>query len=863
MNDRARTNAARAIAHASDAALAERLAFEHLLANLSAKFANLPGTHLEAEIEGALRRLLELLGFDHGAFGEFTEAGQAIVLASAAVEGVEPMPVGTLPYPFDWYLAELRAGRVVAKRCLPDDLPPEAVAEAEYCRRSGLRSNLTIPLSVNGQVVCAIAFGAFRSTRAWPEDLVLRLKLVGEVFAQALARRRLEAAQRDLLRFEQLVADLSASLAGASAPSVIREIDHALQQILRFFNADECRVFEIISSKRARLRFVAYADGVTPEHIPLQYERRFPWEYGRVVGRGEVCVINSVDEYPAEARHDRTSAEALGIRSRLSVPIASEGVIRYVLTLAGTREAPVWPAQCAPRLRLVGETLAAALARGRTDHALRANEERFRLAVESAPNGVMIVSQGGHIILVNRELERAFGYTRGELTGLSVETLVPQAVRGHHPAYRKHFFRHPKPLRIGAGRDLYGLRKDGTQFPVEIGLNPIRTREGQFVLATVVDITERKRAEDALRESNRRLIEAQRIARLGSWDWDLMTNEVKGSEEAYRIFGIQPERFTNLVDIVHADDRSALQAAMKRARANPSDKLSLEYRIVRPDGKVRFIHHGGEIKTGENGSPVRAVGTIQDITELREAELETRRLRMQLWHSDRVARTGALTASLAHELNQPLAAILSNAQAGLRFLAREPPGMREIRDILADIVRDDKRAGAVISGLRTMVRRQEAGREKLDLAATLREMLDLLHSELIECKVEVNTNCEPGCTVMADKAQIQQVLLNLVMNAIDAMRDQPTDQRRLDLAVVLTDEHAVRTAVRDRGVGIPQEKLATVFDAFWTTKARGMGLGLAVCRSIVEAHGGTIWVDANHDRGVTFQFSLPTAAGTP
>jgi two-component system sensor kinase FixL len=861
MNDRARTNAARGIADTADAALAERLAFEHLLANLSAKFANLPGSHLEAEIESALRRLLEFLGFDRASFAEFTEEGEVIVLCSAAVQEVESIPLGAFPYPFDWYLAELRAGRVVAMRCLPDDLPPEAVGEAEYCRRIGLRSNLTIPLSVSGRIVSAIAFAAFRSTRAWPEDLVLRLKLVGEVFVQALARKRLEDVQRDLLRFEQVIADLSARLAGASAPSLIGEIDHVLQQILAFFNADECRVFEIVSSKSARTRYVAYADGVTPGRTPLQYQRRFPWEYERVVGRGEVCVVNSVNDYPPEAGRDRTSAEALGFRSRLSVPIASEGIIRYVLTLAGTREAHVWPAQCVPRLRLVGETLASALVRARTESVLHAQEERFRLAVESAPNGVMMVSQDGRIILVNREFERAFGYSRGELAGLSVEKLVPPSVRAQHPEHRKDFFKHPKALRIGAGRDLYGVRKDGTQFPVEIGLNPIRTSEGQFVLATVVDITERKRAEDALRESNRRLIEAQRIARLGSWEWDFLTNEVKVSEETYRIFGIRSERFTTLVDFVHPDDRSAMQAAMERARAKPSDKLSLEYRIVRPDGNVRFVHHEAEIVPAEDMSRVRAVGTIQDITEIREAELETRRLRMQLWHSDRVARTGALTASLAHELNQPLAAILSNAQAGLRFLACEPPDMREIRDILADIVRDDKRAGAVISGLRTMVRRQEAGREKLDLATTLHEMLDLLHSELIECKVEVNANCEPGCTVMADKAQMQQVLLNLVMNAVDAMRDQPPEQRRLDLALVLTDQHAVRMAVRDCGVGIPQEKLATVFDAFWTTKAQGMGLGLAVCRSIVEAHGGLIWVEANRDRGVTFYFLLPGAAG--
>jgi C4-dicarboxylate-specific signal transduction histidine kinase len=230
---------------------------------------------------------------------------------------------------------------------------------------------------------------------------------------------------------------------------------------------------------------------------------------------------------------------------------------------------------------------------------------------------------------------------------------------------------------------------------------------------------------------------------------------------------------------------------------------------------------------------------------------------MELMHADRVARTGTLTASLAHELNQPLAAILSNAQAALRFLAREKPDLGEIRDILTDIVRDDKRAGAVISGLRTMLRRQAPERVMVELAGTLREVLDLLHSELLTHRVEVATDFEAGSIVLADRAQLQQVVLNLITNAIQAMQGQPAEERRLTLSASRTGEGEVRIAVRDSGVGIPEDKLATVFDPFWTTKDQGMGLGLAVCRTIVESHGGAIWVEANPDRGVTFLFRLP------
>jgi len=266
-----------------------------------------------------------------------------------------------------------------------------------------------------------------------------------------------------------------------------------------------------------------------------------------------------------------------------------------------------------------------------------------------------------------------------------------------------------------------------------------------------------------------------------------------------------------------------------------------------------------------DGMPYGTGGVSTDITAQRKAEQETRRLRRQVWHSDRVARTGALTASLSHELNQPLAAILSNAQAGLRFLARDNPDLEEVRAILEDIVRDDKRAAAVISGLRAMVRRQDTDtdRQRIDLAAAVCDILDLVHSELLGWHVAVETDLEAGCPVLADKVQIQQVVLNLVMNAIEAMHDTAVEQRRLQLAVRRSGKETVQVSIRDSGPGIPAKRVKTVFDAFWTNKAQGMGLGLAVCRSIVEAHGGSMRAVNNDDGpGATFFFELPIDTGS-
>jgi PAS domain S-box-containing protein len=259
-----------------------------------------------------------------------------------------------------------------------------------------------------------------------------------------------------------------------------------------------------------------------------------------------------------------------------------------------------------------------------------------------------------------------------------------------------------------------------------------------------------------------------------------------------------------------------------------------------------------------DGVPYGLCGVSTDVTSLRRGELEMRSLRQQLWHSDRVARTGALAASLAHELRQPLAAVLHNAQAELRNLANAEPDSQQITAMLSDVVRDAKRAAAVINGLQAFVRREEPARERVDVASVVRELLDLLHSELVKQGVEVDTQIEDASCVFADRAQVQQVMLNLVMNAIDAMRERPDGQRRVGISIGRAGGEQIRVAVSDSGMGIARENLDKLFDAFWTTKASGMGLGLAICRSIVESHGGTIRVQANGERGVTVVFTLPT-----
>ena len=305
-----------------------------------------------------------------------------------------------------------------------------------------------------------------------------------------------------------------------------------------------------------------------------------------------------------------------------------------------------------------------------------------------------------------------------------------------------------------------------------------------------------------------------------------------------------------LAERFRADEKLAVETGQEIEREHVLDwdgrqsiYESHQFPLLQPDGSVYAV-----------------CGVYLDITETRRKDEALNKFRRQVWHTDRVASTGAISASLAHEICQPLAAILNNAQAGLRFLGHEQADLDEIREIFEDIVRDDKRAGTIINGLRAMLQQQETPFADIDLTQCIDEVLELMHSELIRHGVEVDRMLENNLVVRANKTQIQQVMLNLIINAIEAMAEQAESERRLRIGAVRNDGKAV-VSVCDTGIGIAQDMLDRVFEGFYTTKPQGLGVGLEVCRSIMESHQGSIWAEPNPDRGVTFHFSLPLAKG--
>ncbi len=336
------------------------------------------------------------------------------------------------------------------------------------------------------------------------------------------------------------------------------------------------------------------------------------------------------------------------------------------------------------------------------------------------------------------------------------------------------------------------------------------------------------------------------------------------SERWRGLFGFGPSEpldFDRILQRVHPDDRTHLQQAQSRALAGVAGgRYQLEFRLALPDGAIRWISSQSRVEFDATGQPVLMRGASRDITARKQGEEETLRLRQEIAHAGRVSMMGQLAASLAHEINQPLGAILRNAEAAELYLQQAPPDLDEIGAILADIRSDDERAGQVIDRMRGLLKRQTLDRRRLALGEVVAEVAALVRVDAATRQVKVDLEVPDDLPpVEGDRVHLQQVLLNLILNGMDALNGAAATDRRVSVAVRRDGGQTVEIAVNDTGPGIPAEALAHVFDPFFTTKPTGMGMGLAISRTIVEAHGGRIWAENPHGGGAAFRFTLPIA----
>ena len=495
------------------------------------------------------------------------------------------------------------------------------------------------------------------------------------------------------------------------------------------------------------------------------------------------------------------------------------------------------------------------------DAALKRSEARKAAILDSALDCIVTIDHEGRISEFNPAAERTFGYCREEVMGRHlVEVIIPPALREEHRRGFARYLATGETRVIGKHIEMTAVRADGSEFPVELAITRIPLAGPASFTGYLRDITERKQAEEELRRSEAFLAAGQHLSRTGSFSWWVATDEIRWSEQLYRIFEFdQGTRVTlDLIGTrIHPEDFSAFREQIKRSRRDGSD-MQIELRLQMADRSVKYVHFVAHNRGDRDR--IDYIGAVQDVTQRRLSEEAVAKARSELAHVTRVTSLGVLTASIAHEVNQPLSGIITNASTCLRMLAADPPNVEGARETARRTIRDGNRASEVIARLRALFAKKEARIEAVDLNETTREVITLSLSKLQRSRVILRPELADDLPrVTGDRVQLQQVILNLFLNALEAMSGVDDRPRELVIRTERAEGDGVRLTVRDAGVGFEPQGVDKLFEPFYTTKNGGMGIGLSVSRSIIESHHGRLWAAPNDGPGATFSFSLPRA----
>jgi C4-dicarboxylate-specific signal transduction histidine kinase len=383
-----------------------------------------------------------------------------------------------------------------------------------------------------------------------------------------------------------------------------------------------------------------------------------------------------------------------------------------------------------------------------------------------------------------------------------------------------------------------------------------------LIVALLWQLRERRRVEQALSQALDNVRLATSATGVGLWLHDLGRGQSWANAEHRATLGLADDAAPDpqsQMQLVHPEDRALVGTVIERAMVRGGD-YDVQYRIVSPAGMVRWIASRGSVELDGHGKPRYLRGATIDVSGRVRADMDAKTLRKEVAHLSRVAMLGQLSGSIAHELNQPLTAILSNAQAALRFMQAKSVDMQALEETLHDIVADDQRAGDIIRRLRSLFQRGESRSEAMSVNTLVSDVVALLRSDLVSRNVAISTELGAGLApVQGDRVQLQQVLFNLVFNACEAMTDLPAAARTLLVRTAPLGDHSVVVSVVDAGPGVAPDQLKRIFEPFVSTKPLGIGLGLVISSSIVNAHGGRLWCTNNEGRGATFSFTLPCA----
>lgn len=483
-----------------------------------------------------------------------------------------------------------------------------------------------------------------------------------------------------------------------------------------------------------------------------------------------------------------------------------------------------------------------------------AQREQARL-LDLTHDAIFVCGRDHVISYWNRGAEIAYGWTREEAIGKVshelLKTVCPEGLGVDRVM----------DIVLDAGHwdgELSRTCKDGSGIVVASRWSLERNAKGQpvGVLEISTDITERKRVQAAY------LAEAQRLSHTGSFSWMVDAGDFTWSEESARIYGYasgEAPAIPELMARVHLDDRPTVQRVYDGA-VNGEETIDTEHRIMMSDGSFKYLHIVAHLMSG-NRDGRQFVGALMDVTETKLAQEQLQQAQVNLAHVARVTTLGQLTASIGHEVNQPLAAIVANGEAALRFLRRDPPELDEVRGALTGMIAAGRRASEIVKRIRSMVQKSTPAMAPVDINALLSDCATLVQREIAANRVALQLEFTPGLpAILGDAVQLQQVVINLMVNAIQAMADIEDRTRRLVVRSGLGAAGMVTVEVADSGPGFAEDRAAHLFDAFYSTKTDGMGMGLSICRTIVEAHSGRITAAAVEGQGATFSFALPIAA---